>query len=919
VDCPSDTKLDAYIAGEPPHDTLVAHLDDCTDCLDLVAALVRTASAEPKVGDVVGRYRLVRELGRGGMGIVFLAHDAELQREVAIKVVRRRGVGDVNLDARLRRESRLLARIHHPSVIAIYDVGCSDDSVFVAMELVRGVPLSRWLASRPRSWRDVASVIRQAAEGLAAAHEAGVLHRDVKPQNILIETREDEAVRVVVSDFGVARALEQPVVSAVPAAGSDLLTASGTAPGTIAYMAPEQLAGEALDVRADVFALAVTAWEALAGRRPFAGQDRLALRIAIDAGPPALAARVPSYIERALRRALDARSSHRTPTMEAFAAELAPPSRRGTYAVAAGIAIAIGGVALVNASSSSPPPRECSFAQLDGVWPSRSAPAAWSGVDGLVARIDGGAAAWRVQRAEQCEASQRGEPVLVEQVDCLDRWAIQLAAELDTLAAMAPSQPVVLGDVGVCRSPAAAIMRLYVTDDVQRQRAVQQARKRIRAIDLYSEAARRELDAAEPAILATGLSGPRNELALYRAHAKSEVDETRLRELATQAERDGDDEVAAHGWLNLSGFVMAGMPDPQRTSDLLAMADAAIRRLGDPRALRAEWYAADARAASVTGDAERVHRAVEAVTRLGTEDDHPWIVIAMALNEIGESTATVELLERRASRRRSPAEAQERFLIYGTALLQLGRPADAVAALEEAVKIAVALRPGHLVTLSLRVDLARALLSAGDVDRALAELDLAAPLATAPEVPPSAKAAYLELRGHAFDALGRHSETLDAMRAAVATWATAPHADPRSVASARLNLGSALTEYGKHEAALSVTRGAIDDMTAALGDANPFCANGYSTLGDILRRLNRRREARAAYEEALSIYSAIPADPAYVALAKRGLAFALPAAHRRRARTLAREALAAFHAHASHWQDEIGITEQWLARHGGVK
>ncbi|MBC8070542.1 MAG: serine/threonine protein kinase, partial [Deltaproteobacteria bacterium] len=152
-------------------------------------------------GDVLGRYVVLDKLGSGGMGIVYAAYDPELDRKVAVKLIRPgvRGRTEV-ARARLLREAQALARLSHPGVVAVHDVGTFEDQVFVAMEFVDGVDMAQWARRGKRSWRDVLGIVRQAGEGLAAAHAAGVIHRDFKPENVLIGN--DGRPRVL--DFGLA-------------------------------------------------------------------------------------------------------------------------------------------------------------------------------------------------------------------------------------------------------------------------------------------------------------------------------------------------------------------------------------------------------------------------------------------------------------------------------------------------------------------------------------------------------------------------------------------------------------------------------------------------------------------------------------------------------------------------------------------
>jgi eukaryotic-like serine/threonine-protein kinase len=205
----------------------------------------------PCLGDP-GRYHVVRLLGAGGMGVVFEAHDLVLDRTVALKVVRAIDGADL-AQARLCVEARAMAKLTHGNVVTIFDVGTVGDRVFIAMELVRGGTLRGHLgAGRP--WRELVRILAQAGRGLAAAHAAGVVHRDFKPDNVLVG--DDGTARV--ADFGLA------CIGGAPAPGHR----HGAVAGTLAYMAPERLAGEAT-ARSDQFAFCVTAFELLEGFRPF--------------------------------------------------------------------------------------------------------------------------------------------------------------------------------------------------------------------------------------------------------------------------------------------------------------------------------------------------------------------------------------------------------------------------------------------------------------------------------------------------------------------------------------------------------------------------------------------------------------------------------------------------------------------------
>ncbi len=298
---------------------------------------------------VIGRYRVDRRLGAGGMGVVFAAHDPELQREVALKLLHPEPGEEGRNATRLLREARAMAKLAHPNVVAVFDVGEHGDRVFVAMELVAGRSLDLWLTDRERDWPEVLDVFVQAARGLAAAHRAGLVHRDFKPENVLM----GEDGRVRVGDFGLAREHDEEleITAEVLDVRNHAVTRTGAIVGTPAYMSPEQFDGGPIDARSDQFSFCVALWEALFGRRPFAGRNLRALQRSVSEGevraPPPT--NVPPRVLAALRRGLSVDPDERFPDMDALAAELAPPSRRpligwaigGLGLVAAGVAVAV--------------------------------------------------------------------------------------------------------------------------------------------------------------------------------------------------------------------------------------------------------------------------------------------------------------------------------------------------------------------------------------------------------------------------------------------------------------------------------------------------------------------------------------------------------------------------------------------------
>ncbi|MEX1368416.1 MAG: serine/threonine-protein kinase [Nannocystaceae bacterium] len=411
----------------------------------------------------LGRYVIMGTLGRGGMGVVFKAFDPALDRRVALKVLHKEL--DEQHTTRLLREAQALAKLSHPNVVQVYEVGEVEGQTFVAMELVTGQTLREWMRREPRpSWRACVEVFVQLGTGLAAAHARGLVHRDFKPGNAIL----DEEGRARVLDFGLARQASEDFddESSIVRARTDQheavpldvsLTNTGAVLGTPAYMPPEQMMGREADARSDQFSLCVALYEALYGERPYEGSSMMALMMSMQHGgirPVPKGSDVPARLRVVLQRGLAPEPEQRWPTMEELLAELrtviAP--RRGRWlALGGGIALGLGllGAGLAYEADMG---QRCTGAeaQLDGVWDDARreavkaailgtelsyAPETWERVEPL---LDAYADAWADKHTEVCEATAvRGE-LSAEALDlrmaCLGRRRTALRAAVDVLA-----------------------------------------------------------------------------------------------------------------------------------------------------------------------------------------------------------------------------------------------------------------------------------------------------------------------------------------------------------------------------------------------------------------------------------------------------------------------------------------------------
>ncbi|MBX7081003.1 MAG: serine/threonine-protein kinase [Nannocystaceae bacterium] len=429
-----------------------------------------TVTADPSVreptgddtvarGTAVGRYIVLGIAGHGGMGVVYRAYDPELQREVALKLLRGRGANkQAAAEARLRREAQAMARVSHPNVLPVYDVGAFDGRVWLAMEFLAAETLSDWLERERRSPADIIAMFVQAGRGLAAAHAVGLIHRDFKPQNVLVGN--DGRARVM--DFGLARvaAAETDVPSdEMPGLVDDFdtqLTAAGSVVGTPRYMAPEQHYAQPMDARADQFSFCVALYEALYHVRAFAGDNLPELAKRKHSGELAEVTAdvdVPARVLAALKRGMAGKPDDRFETMDALLTELAPapPRTRGRSLLVTAIATAsIAGAAAVAIFATHDRPCSDADRKLVGVWDAERREAVAEAMratgqayaeDTLAAvesSLDRYASAWVEAHDAACAATRvYGEqsPALLDlRVACFDRLRAEMRALVDVLA-----------------------------------------------------------------------------------------------------------------------------------------------------------------------------------------------------------------------------------------------------------------------------------------------------------------------------------------------------------------------------------------------------------------------------------------------------------------------------------------------------
>jgi tetratricopeptide (TPR) repeat protein len=412
----------------------------------------------PRRGELIDRYIVLDHIGAGALGLVHSAYDPDLDRRIAIKVLRRGGERE---QARMIREAQAIAKVGHPNVVTVHDVGVWRSRVFLAMELVDGESLASWLRAASRSTAEILDALTQAGRGLAAAHAAGIVHRDFKPENVLV----GRDGRVRVADFGIAMA------SRGPAESSDgmtvtrnesldiLLTAPGTPLGTPAYMAPEQHLCIECTEAADQFSFCVALWESLYGTRPFTGDSLAALSVAVLDGKieaPPDPRDIPRRIRDALERGLATRPEDRHASMNALLDALSPPAstrRRVAWAVA----LVVGSTAVGFAAArwtDAPAVAACDpagspvvevwrddvAARVDQAFAATGVAWAATVARSVHDRIDVYADEWTTTWAGYCRAKLDSPPEAARELDarlaCLEDRRRELAAAVDVLAAV---------------------------------------------------------------------------------------------------------------------------------------------------------------------------------------------------------------------------------------------------------------------------------------------------------------------------------------------------------------------------------------------------------------------------------------------------------------------------------------------------
>jgi tetratricopeptide (TPR) repeat protein len=866
----------------------------------------------PAHGTLLGRYLLLERLGAGGMGQVYAAYDPRLDRKVAVKLLLPHPA-DATAEARARllREAQAMARLAHPHVLPVHDAGEVDGRVFIAMGLVEGATTLRaWLGGAPRSWREVVRVFLDAGRGLAAAHRAGLVHRDFKPDNVLL----DREGRVFVTDFGLARTgaewpadpLQGPgqgAGAAQPPPSSGLLGAAVTRAdslvGTPGYMAPEQWRGEGLDGRADQFAFCASLYLALWGLRPFSGGGPQALHLQAAQGqvrPPPREPRVPARLRQAVLRGLSAEREARFPDMEALLAVLAddPRVRLRRAAAPAGLALlcalALGTPRLLALRAGAACRAEAGAfsrawdgarqAQVEAALRGSGRPYAtdaWLGVKGA---LDGYGAAWARMQEEACVATrvegEASERVLGLRTACLEE-RVQAARALTEVLARADAA-VAERAVEAARSlpalspcadvdalvregpppPGAAEARAELRAELARAHALHETGRYREAAALAAGLAGRAARGGHAALEAEALHRAGAARMAYGEPGPAEAD---LKAALHAAERAGSEGVKARALLrlvNLLGW------EPSRTREAhewSALAHALLSRMPGEGALLAELHSLDGATWRTAGD----HRQAEAASR-----------------------RALEVLSRTGRTGGPEAGLLHHFL--GAALERQGRYGEALVEHRRAVALtAGALGPEHPRMANLLGSMGAALDGLYRLEEAL-EVKRRALAIEERALAPDALAVAISLNNVASTLMRmrRYAESVAPLERSLALRERAFGPGHSRTVLPRYNLGYAHARLGNDGAAWRHYAGAMAVARRALPPRHAYVGHLLQGMGDVRARQRAWGEALPLLERALALRESLQSAPDELGETRASLGRALWESGRqpRRARAL---------------------------------
>ncbi len=848
------------------------------------------SSAEPLPrGTDIGRYTVLERIGAGGMGVVYAAFDPELDRRVALKVLHPGSTGSLgSTDGRNRllREAQAMAKLTHPNVITVHDVGTFGERVFVAMEFVDGCTLRDWVRQEPRAWQDIVDVYVRAGRGLAAAHAVGLVHRDFKPDNVLV----GNDGRVLVMDFGLARQSNVAPTSdaalssgrlVTPGPGSSLaephLTRTGALLGTPAYMAPEQHAGGAIGPAVDQFSFCVALFEGLYNVRPFSGNSVASIALAVLEGRPREPPRgtdVPSWLHAVVLRGLAIDPTDRYPSMDALLAELQRDPPRGNRlwvggAVAMGVAASIVGLWIALQPD---PAATCteSARGLGELWDAhaKAASAAAFDASGLedaatsATTVDGWMQRWESSWVgawvSACETARTRRPAITgptARMQCLEARRRDAAALVERLGRADASDVEHAVTAVQSLAPPSDCDGIVGPEVVESPRREQIDRELVQArAALWIGREREAADRVAPLLTpATGFEDPEIEGRTFLLHGQAQralghaaAAKVSLRRAILAGAAAGDATLEADAWLALLDQIARAAERDADGWPTGVAAEAAIRRAGDDARARADLFAGLGHLQLGEGQHPDALERYESALRLRREHlPEGHLAIASALSLTGTALDAGERSREAETRHAEALAMRERALgtshpLVARALLELG---------------AAQYGDGDLGGAQASFTRARLLLDPGGVSDAEG---LTIPGARVQPWPASARSEHGVPLAAALDRLGiiararrRFDDASKLHGRALALLESLLGPSDRRLGYPLENLGVALVDLGRADQALPHLRRALAIWEETLVEEHPELAHAHLHLANALVASREFGEAATHYQRAL--------------------------------------------------------------------
>jgi serine/threonine-protein kinase len=855
------------------------------------------------------------QVGQGGMGVVLLAYDPRLDRRVALKLLRAQEpelASTTDGKTRLVREAQAMARLNHPNVVAVYDAGTLEDgALFIAMEYVEGQTLRRWREQHPRSWREVLQAYLAAGQGLAAAHAAGLIHRDFKPDNVLV----GKDGRVRVTDFGLARTSAEPLPSVqVPASpSSDALSGALTLPGTLMgtpkYMAPELMRGEPAGISSDLYAFCVSLYEALYGQLPFPSESMAAYSRARSEAritPPPAQSEVPAWVGRTLLLGLRVDPRQRPASLEALLGllqadpELQRRARRRVLTVAS-VGVVLAGLAIWGWARQQAQEPVCGrvASRLTGIWDDpvkarvresllgTGLSYAPDTVERVSTALDDYAQRWVKQGTELCEAAQaaRAPRLAALREFCLERRLSRLGATTELLASGADPKLLAkavevtqeLPPLADCVDDEALMAAAALPEEPALRVKVKALLERLDRVQALHAAGRyREgLAAIEPLLSEgeqTGFVPLRARLMLQLAilkHRNGEAEEAeRLsRQALTLAARTRDLPLMSQALTQLVGLVGAYQARFQEVAGLEPVVEAVAESTGDELLLASALTTLG----NVLTEQGRYAQAREQYLRalaLREKAHGPeHSLVASSLGDLGrvagwmgDHAQALEKSERALALQQKALGAEHPDVIrvhvaVAAALRDLGRYEETRQRFEQVLTLQQkVLGPDHPAVASTLSNLSIVLNDLGRYEEALEKSGRSLELKTqrlGPEHPDIAGA--LINVAVAESGLGRHPQALEKLRRALALWEKTKGPAHPLLASPLTMLGNTLTHLKRYAEAQAVLDRAQAILEKELGQTHPDLVYPLTAKGELLRRQRRPAEALVPLERALKL------------------------------------------------------------------